>query len=361
MKGKRFVLGVLALGLLVGLAPDEVGAQTFKGVRLRVAHFGGTFTEAQKRYVGEPFEQMTRAQVEWIASNPADNFAKLKARAGLEPPFDVVIFDEPFVSLVVEQGLVERLDAANVPNLKDVYPQAMVPGNHGAGVIFFSLGIIYNAQKFKEHGIPEPTTWKVLWDPRLAGRVGTQGLDSTAPKYLVAAAAIALGDQPTDWGRAIDEVAKIKFHSFSATVADLMAKLTSGDVWAAPIVNGRAWSLIDKRLPLKFVLPDNGNGTRGGLERSALVIPKGTRNKAAAEALINLVLSPAAQLAQAIDNPYGPTNKRLEKLLAANPAIAQRIPASAADIQGAMTLKWTPATVARFPDYLERWRKTVQK
>lgn len=358
---RKGVLTALGIFSLLALGYGQAYAQAFKGVTLKVAHFGGTFTEAQKRYVGEPFEQLTGAKVDWIPSRASDNIAKMKARAGLEPPFDVVIFDEPFATIAIEQGLVEKLDPSNLPNLKDLYPQALVPGNYGAGVIFFTSGIVYNVKKFQENGIPEPTTWKALWDPRLAGRVGTQTLDNTPPKYMVAAAAIGFGDEPTDWTRAIAEVAKIKFHSFSESVSDLMAKLTSGDVWAAPIVNGRAWSLVEKGLPLKFVLPDNGNGTRGGLERSILAIPKGTKHKAAAEAFINLVLGPAAQLAQAIDNPYGPTNKRLEKLLQTNPAIAQRIPASSADIQGALSLKWTRASLDKFPDYMDRWRKTVQK
>lgn len=363
MRGKRAVaaLGVFGLLALVGMVGEQAHAADFRGIRLKVAHFGGSFTETQKRYVGEPFEQLTGAQVEWIPSGQSDVIAKLKARAGLEPPFDVAIFDEPFLTVAIEQGLLEKLSPSNVPNLKDLYPQALVPDSYGAGVILFSIGIVYNADKFKEQGIPEPTSWKVLWNPKLAGRVGTQTLDATAPKYLVAAAAIGLGDDPSDWTRAIDEVAKIKFHSFSESVSDLMAKLTSGDVWAAPIVNGRAWSLIDRGLPLKFVLPDNGNGTKGGVERSALAVPKGTKQKAASEAFINLTIGPAAQLAQAIDNPYGPTNRRLEKVLAVHPSVAARIPASSAEVQGALTLKWTPAVLAKFPTYMERWRKTVQK
>ena len=34
--------------------------------------------------------------------------------------------------------------------------------------------------------------------------------------------------------------------------------MTSGEVWIVPWTNGRTWGLIDKGLPLGFVLPKEG-------------------------------------------------------------------------------------------------------
>ncbi len=346
---------ILATACQRGPAPGPQRARP-----LRVGTYGGTLLEAQKGFLGEPFEALTGAKIEWSAGNEEVFLNKITAAGGKNPPYDIALLDEPFYSIARTRGLLERLDPSRLPNLNRVAKEFRLPDDVGTCLFNFSSGIVYNKERLQRQGIPAPSKWQDLGDPRLSGHVGTQGLAATPPKYLLAAYAIQLGDPPTKWDRAIDEVAKIKFHSFSTAVADLMAKIEAGDVWAAPIVNGRAWTLIDKGLPVGFVLPDNGNGTKGGVSCTAITMPTGSPNRELAEKFLSFALSPGAQFMQTIKNPYGPVIDALDPILQRAPQIGDRVPWGATARSG-FRLSWDETGLARFAEHVEAWNRKVQK
>jgi putative spermidine/putrescine transport system substrate-binding protein len=339
-------------------AHPAVGQQ---GGSVRFGAYGGSLLEAQKINLGKPFTALTGINVEWTAGTEEVYANKILAAGGHNPPFDVVMLDEPWYSLVRIRGLAEKLDAAAVPTLSDVLREYRVPDDMGSCLFSFTSGIVYNTAKFKDAGMTSPTRWQDLANPKLSGRVGTQTLAATAPKHLLAAYAIEFGDAPTNWDRAIDAVAKIKFHSFSSGAADLMAKMESGDVWAAPIANGRAYALIEKGLPFEYVMPDNGNGSKGGLSCTTVAIPKGTRNRANAEKFVTFALTPGTQLMQATAaTPYGPVIGSLDRILEKAPKIAEQIPFGPS-IKSSLRLPWDASTVEKFPQYVEAWNRKVQR
>ena len=189
----------IAAGMLVLVLAGFCGARAadFRNVTLRVAHFGGTYMRDQQLFVGRIFEQQTGAKLEWIEGNPPDHLAKIIAQRGMAPPFDVVYLESYQQAQAIDQGLLEKIDPANVPNLKELYPQAAVTPGYGPGVIIYSMGLLYNQKEFKRLGLPAPTSWKVLWDPKLAGRVGTQDINAVAGQHLLVAAALLNGGDET--------------------------------------------------------------------------------------------------------------------------------------------------------------------
>jgi putative spermidine/putrescine transport system substrate-binding protein len=328
---------------------------------LRFGAYGGSLLEAQKVNLGKPFMALTGVNIEWTAGTEEVYANKLLAAGGRNPPFDLVMLDEPWYSLVRIRGLAEKLDTATVPTLGDVLAEFRLPDDLGTCLFSFTSGIVYNTAKFKDAGLPAPSRWQDLANPKLSGRVGTQTLAATSPKHLLAAYAIEFSDAPTNWDHAIDAVAKIKFHSFSSGAADLMAKIEAGDVWAAPIANGRAYALIEKGLPVEFVMPDNGNGTKGGLSCTTIVIPRGSRTKANAEKLISFALTPGAQLMQATAaTPYGPVIGSLDRILEKAPKLAEQIPFGQT-IKTSLRLSWDGASMEKFPQYVEAWNRKVQR
>jgi putative spermidine/putrescine transport system substrate-binding protein len=354
----RLILRALVFASLVPMcgASGVLAQET-----LRFGTYGGSMLEAQKVFFGAPFTELTGANIEWTGSTGEIYANRLIATAGRTAPHDLILMDEPWYSLVRVRGLLDKLDPASVPNLSTVEKTFRLPEDYGTCLFTFSTGIVYNKEKFSQAGLAPPTRWQDLADPKLAGRVGTQTMAASAPKNMLAAYAIAAGDPPAIWDRAIEEVAKIRFHSFSSGVADLMAKIEAGDVWAAPLVNGRAFALVQKGLPVEYVLPDNGNGTKGGIGCATLSVPKGARAKTLAHKLISFALSPGAQLMQASDvNPYGPVINSLDRVFAQAPKIAEQVPWGAAARNG-LLLSWDAAAVDRFPAYVEAWNRKVQK
>ena len=349
----------LMLVTLVGLGMKS--AQAADNEVLRFGAYGGSLLEAQKSYLGKPFEALTGAKIKWTAATGEIFMTKLTVAAGKNPPFDVVLLDEPWYSLLRVRGFIEELDPARVPNLKNVKKEFLLPDNAGVCLFSFTSGVVYNTKKFKELGIPPLTRYQDLANPKLSRRVGTQKITATAPKHMLAAYAIQFGDPPTKWDRALDEVAKIKFHSFDAGASGIMAKMEAGEVFAAPIVNGRAYSMIAKGLPMAFVMPDNGDGTKGGVSCTAIVIPKGSPNRALAEKLISFALSPGVQLMQAVaKTPYGPVISGLDDTLKKAPKLSARVPFG--DLtKTALHLSWDKAGLEKFTQYVEKWNREVQK
>jgi putative spermidine/putrescine transport system substrate-binding protein len=351
---------VAAVVVLVLTALGGARAADFRNVTLRVAHFGGSYMRDQQLFVARVFEQLTGAKVEWIEGNPPDHLAKIIAQRGMAPPFDLVYLESYQQAQAIDQGLLEKIDPANVPNLKEIYPQAAVAAGYGPGVIIYSMGLVYNEPQFKRVGLPAPTSWKALWDPKLAGRVGTQDINAVAGQHLLVAAALLNGGDETKVEPGIEALSKVKFHSFSSSAADLQTKVTNGDVWAAIIINGRAWNIIDQKAPVGFVLPDNGNGTAGFGAVTTLDIVKGSPNKAASEAFINTVLSAGAQLGQSMSTPYAPSVKTLERFLTLHPDVQKRFP-SPGELKKLYWVKWTKPVRDAYPRWADQWNRRVKR
>ena len=308
------MLRSLAGGLaLVGALAAAVPAMA-QEVTLRVANYGGAFTASQKKYAADLFTQRTGIKIQFIDANPADHLAKLIAGRGREAPFDVVYLDDDVQAKAAEAGVIEKLDPALVPNLRFVYDEAKNKGGYGPGMIFYSVGIAYNVEKMKQAKI-DIQSWADLWDPRLAGKVAVPDLSTIMGRDFLMAATLLAGGDENSLIKGVEKIATLKAHSYYTSSATLATQIQSGEVWAAPWINGRAWGLIDKGVPLAYVLPKEG----GFGNMTTIDMVKGTKYAKEAQAYINMVLDPLPQLGQANEIPYGPTNKLLAPVLAAYP------------------------------------------
>jgi putative spermidine/putrescine transport system substrate-binding protein len=339
------------MAVLVGSCPAF--AQQSKPT-LRIANYGGVFTATQKKYAGDLFTARTGVKVEYIDANPPEHLAKLIASKGRESPFDIVYLDDIVQEQAIKAGVLERLDPAVVTNLRDLYEVAKNQDGYGPAMIFYSVGIAYNTQKYAEAGIAAPVSWTDLWDPRLGGKVVAPDLSIVMGRdFLIAAARLEGGDENT-MEKGIEKIATLKAHSYPSSSATIEALMKSGDVWAAPWINGRAWGLTDQGLPIRFILPKEG----GFAGATTIDLVRNTRSPKEASEYINLVLDPLPQLGQANEIPYGPTNKLLAPILAANPSLAQKFPSSPDDLRNLYHINWE-AFNRSFPRANNLWNRRV--
>ena len=97
--------------------------------------------------------------------------------------------DDIIQEQAIRAGVLDRLDPNVVTNLKDIYDIAKRKDGYGPAMIFYSIGIAYNTQKYAEAGIAAPVSWADLWDPRLAGKVIAPDLSVAMGRdFLIAAA-----------------------------------------------------------------------------------------------------------------------------------------------------------------------------
>lgn len=340
--------------IVIGLAGIGSPLAQQSNVTLRVANYGGVFTAAQKKYAGDLFTVRTGVKIEYIDSNPPDHLAKLIASKGREAPFDVAYLDDIIQEQAIRAGVLDRLDPNIVTNLNDIYDTAKNKEGYGPAMIFYSIGIAYNTQKYAEAGIPPPASWADLWDARVADKVIAPDLTVAMGRdFLIAAARLEGGDE-NSLEKGIEKIATLKAQSYPSSSATIEALMKAGDVWAAPWINGRAWGLTDQGLPIRFTLPKEG----GFAGATTIDVVRGTKAPKEAQQYINLVLDPLPQLGQANEIPYGPTNRLLAPILAANPTLAQKFPSSPEDFRKLYVVNWE-AYNRNFPRIHSLWNRRI--
>jgi putative spermidine/putrescine transport system substrate-binding protein len=321
---RLWITRLLAMAVIACWSGTGFAQQPASGTTIVVGNYGGVFTATQRKYGGALFTRRTGAQVQYIDANPADHLAKMIAMRGREAPYDVVYLDVDIQAQAIKAGVLEKLDPAAVPNVQYVYDQAKNKEGYGPAMMIYTIGIAYNKEKFAAAGIPAPTSWADLWDPRLAGKVVIPDLSSVQGRAFLIAAARLAGGGESDLAKGIDKIAQLKYHSIYTASAQVEALFPTGDVWAAPFSNGRSWALIDKGLPLGYVLPKEGAIVGLG----TLDVVKGSKHPKEGFAYINAVLDPLPQLGQAYEVPFGPTNKLLAPILADYPDVSKKFTTS---------------------------------
>ena len=340
--------------LLLFGSGHSIKAQEKAEVTIRVGSYGGAFDVLQTKYAVSLFTARTGVKVEFIDGNADDHLAKLIASKGREPPYDVVYLDDSVQVKAVAAGVIGKMNEKEVPNLKYVYDEAKDRDGYGPPMDFYSCGYIYNVEKFKEAGIPAPTSWADLWNPKLAGHVGVPTLNTTMGQcFLAAAEHLAGGDESTP-EKGIAKIAEIKAQSYPGSSSTITTLMTSGSAWAVPWLNGRAWGLIDKGLPFAYVLPKEG-AYRG---MTIIDVVAGTKHRAEALGYINEILGPLFQLGMVHEFPYGPTNKMLIPILAANPEMSKKFPASPKDLDRLKPINWEMFN-KMFPKAVDMWNRQV--
>jgi putative spermidine/putrescine transport system substrate-binding protein len=325
-------------------------------ITLKVASFAGPFGEALQKYAFDLFTKRTGIKIDVTYANPADHLAKMIASRGREAPFDVVCLDDDVNAVAKDAGLLAKLDPSIVTNLQYLYPEGQGTDDLSATMFYYSVGIAYNKDKLKEAGIPEPTSWNDLFDPRFAGRISIPDIVNIQGRDFVIQMSRLNGGDETTPEKGIDKIAEIKAHSYYTASSTLQAQLESGDVWIVPWNNMRSAAMADRRLPIGFVVPKEGGV--GNTDNVGLVA--GSRYPKEAQMLINYILDPFSQMGMSKLLPTGPSNKLLEVVVRADSDLAEKAPATPEAHKLLYLPNWAlfNKNLKRATDY---WNRKIQK
>ena len=216
-------------------------------------------------------------------------FAKL--RAG-NPGFDVIVPGSEFVERMIKANLLEPLDHAKIPNIKNISPEFMTdapfdPGRkYSLPYTWLVIGIGY--RKSKVDGVPD--SWKWLFDSdKYAGKIAVMSdaselfrncfkylggsINSDSTELLEKAAAMLTKQKPY-----------IKaFHEDNGQ--DL---LLSGEVDVVMEYNGDIAQIMTEDDDVDFVVPKEG----AMKQQDTLAIPKGAPHPENALKFINYIFEP---------------------------------------------------------------------
>ena len=249
----------------------------------------------------------------WDNYMPKDLLEKFKAETGIEAElsvhttneeivgkltasggkgYDVVFVTSPFAEALNNLGYLAKIDAAKIPNLANLYPEATQlkhdPGNtFSVPYTWGTSGLCYRSDLVKA----EPSSWNDLLKPAddLKGKVTMLSTD----RWLMGAAFLAMGksvnstDQETlDAAKA--QLIETKKNLLAYDDTTFYSKLVSGEASLVHAWDGWCNYGIAENKSIKYVVPKEGTD----LYVDAMVVMESSQNKDAAHKFIDYVLKP---------------------------------------------------------------------
>ena len=234
----------------------------------------------------EMFEDETGIKISYVNfTNNEEMYTKLEAVAGT---YDVIFPSEYMIERMLKNDMLEELDLNNIPNLANVLDNLKNPSYdpnnaHSIPYMWGTLGILYNTDM-----VPSIDSWSVLFDTQYKNNVfmmnslrDTIGL---ALKYK----GYSMNTRNADELKAAGEilVQQKKDGLVAGYILDeAKDKMVANESAMAIVYSGDALYAMDKNEKLAYAVPNEGSN----IWVDGMCIPKGSKNKAAAECFINFM------------------------------------------------------------------------
>jgi len=242
------------------------------------------------------FEKISGIDVNYTnyATNE-DMYAKFKS--GTTSVYDVVIPSDYMINKMIEEDMLEEKNYDNIPNYKYIDEKFKTPDYDNSGVnntakysvpyTWGTVGIIYNTEHVLEE---EASTWDVLWNPKFKGQILM--FSNSKDAFAIGLKKLNYSMNTTDVDQieeATDILREQKQYVQTYVMDQIFDKMQLEEAWVAPYYAGDAITMIENAaindVELAFTMPQEGTN----IFIDAMCIPKGSRNKEAAEAFINFM------------------------------------------------------------------------
>lgn len=278
--------------------------QQFKGQTLIVTSYGATWQQFMENVHLPPFEQMTGAKVELAVGVAVDWFSKMQAAGPNNPPYDVFVGNETYVSELRSRGFFQALPTAKVPNLKYVPAKLRQPNNVGVLGLLTPLGVMYSTERVKN----PPKSWLDL--ARFRGKVGIFTIGNSGSPQFIMKLAQVLNNNPENWQPAVQWIAKNLCGAQQVDLSTtLLTQITQGQIDVG-LIDSADWATLKaKGGPVDFIEPKEGYC---GMFEQDMNVCKGSKVKELGYAFINYWLSTSVQKKWADQFYYAPANTQVK-------------------------------------------------
>jgi putative spermidine/putrescine transport system substrate-binding protein len=353
---RQLFLLAAAFGLISGAAHAQ---QKYAGETLRVAEFGGSWQQWLLKNVAPRFEQETGAKIQYTPGIPMQFMAQMVANKGQSPPFDVANLSDDLGPQATRQDLVLTVpESALVPNLAKLPPAGRQPGGLGPALFVAPAGIVYDADKFAQNGLPEPSDWDVLTNPKLAGHVALPDITFVYRALYAAINYYKTGDETKIEG-SLALIKSIKDPMIYTDFPTLQTRFNGGEIWAVVGSAGYLLRLKQTGRNLKVAVPKAKDG-KTGAGFAALTPIKGTTKLDLAQIYINIALATDIQTAMVRDVGFAPANLEAIKAAAADPSLAPLIVSDPVQLDASFKTNWADLNKA-LPEWVEKWNRVVRR
>ncbi|MEC9345443.1 MAG: extracellular solute-binding protein [Pseudomonadota bacterium] len=348
-KGLAFI-SLFAIGLAsVASAHAE---QRFDGVVLRVATFGGSNKDVLDAAVSPKFAALG-GKIEWVTGSPQSNLAKLIAARG-KAPFDTMEILDAQLPDFAASDFLAPLDLEKIPN-KQYLEDWQYDGKTMATWLTQET-ICYNTEKFKELGLPAPTTYKDLAVPALAGRTVIPDITSGGGLANFGGIVYAAGGDLRNVTPGLELIKSLKVLKFWSQGGETVTQFGSGDIYAAVVHAGWCVRAKNAGSPVQTVHPYINAEHTGVHKYGRQGVMKSSENYEAALWYINEYLSIETQTALAVKTGVFPTNKAVIARLGDDPTLKQMLELDPAKISKQLRVDYTDVSIS---DWVDQWNRSV--
>ncbi|KWW21848.1 spermidine/putrescine ABC transporter substrate-binding protein [Peribacillus simplex] len=259
--------------------------------------------------VYEPFEKEHNVKIVVDSGNNADRLNKVRQA---NSDVDVIYLSDYYAQQGIDEGLFEKIDAAKVPNMKQIYDQAKAPNgaDYGPAYTIAQFGIAYNPDE-----VNAPiSSWKDLWSKDLKGKITIPSITSTTGPMFLDAASKVSGSKEFNEDKAFAQMKKIMPNAVKeyGQTSEFVNMFSQGEIAAGPIMEMYFGDLQEAVPNAKFIAPKEG----GYAVMNTVNIVKASDQKELAEEFMNYILSKEVQEKSAkakIDSPVNTEVKLSEK------------------------------------------------
>jgi putative spermidine/putrescine transport system substrate-binding protein len=253
----------------------------------------------------EPFKKICGCDIVFETGNNADRLNKLKLRGG--KGVDVIYLTDSYSQIGIAEGLFQKVDAAKLTNLADLYDLAKDPqGGYGPAYTIGRVGIVYDAAKVN----PAISSWNDLWREDLKSAVTLPGITTTAGPMVVLQAAKHAGVDAfsdTDKAFAAIEALKPNVAKNYNTGSELVNLISTGE---AKVAIAQDFTLVSMKAAVPTMtwasLSDGDIATLNTVN-----IPAGSENVELAHQFINFILSKDVQQLEAEQGVDAPVSTKV--------------------------------------------------
>jgi spermidine/putrescine transport system substrate-binding protein len=230
--------------------------------------------------------------------------------------YDVIIPSDYTVGRMISEGMLEKLDFGNIPNMELIAPERLAPaydptGEYSVPYMWGTVGLIYNSSMIDE----ELTSWGALFDPAYFGQIlmfdNPRDAFGIALKYL----GYSLNTTSEAELRLAYDLLTEQKPILQAYVMDkIFDKLEVGEAAIGPYYAGDYLTMREQNPDLRFALPDEGSN----IFTDAMCVPKGAANKENAEKFINFMTGTDVSIANMDVTGYTSPNAEAAEIYGAD-------------------------------------------
>lgn len=317
---RKLILCLFVLILLcLSLAACNGGGET---VTLYVYNWGEYISDGSEGSldVNAAFEEWyereygVRVEVNYSTfSSNEDMYTKLSSGA---TKYDVVVPSDYMIARMIEEGMLRKLDFANIPNAKYIDNEALfgddapyydVESAYSVPYTYGTVGIIYNKTIVDEADIG---SWDIMWNEKYQGNI----LQFNNSRDAFATALYYLGysvntENEAEWREALDLLKEQKNIVQGYVMDEIFNKMENGSAGIAPYYAGDFFTMYADNEDLAFFYPREGTN----IFVDAMCVPAGSQNPQIAERYIDFMLSPEAAIANAEYICYASPNTQVKQ------------------------------------------------